>query len=164
MKDDLYIFALQYAQQINEKYSDENYSNLYTEKFDNRRSDIWTPLFLIAEIIESTSNLQSKSISEALFEYSKTELKYHQVLDAESSEQTKLIESLNIILKDIRYKKYEEINGEQILYYLTEDIYQAYISLPENRRAHIKKTGFTQKLIKINIPSQVESIQGSDKK
>ena len=84
-------------------------------------------------------------------------------LDAESSEQNKLIESLNIILKNIRYKKYEEINGEHILYYLTEDIYKEFIALPENRRAHIKKTGFTQKLNKINIPSEAVNIQGSGK-
>ncbi len=161
LRDDLYNFALNFATETNTRYSDTNSSNNYIKNFDSRRYDIWAPMFFIADVIESTSNMQSKSISDALLAYSKTEYKYHQVLDAESSELVKLIETLNSTLKQVRYKKHEELDGENILYYLTDDVYNYTTSLPDYRRQKITKSKFSRELSKLGI--EVKNTTGNEK-
>ncbi|MBV6421637.1 MAG: hypothetical protein DAHOPDDO_02918 [Ignavibacteriaceae bacterium] len=158
LRDDLYNFALHYAQEINLRYSG---TNNYLKNFDSRRYDIWAPMFIVADVIESASNMQSATISEALFTYSKTENKYHQVLNAESSELIKLLDALNATLKQVRYKKHEELDGENILYYLTDDVYNYTTSLPDYRRQKISKSKFSRELNKLGI--EVKNTTGNEK-
>ncbi|HOJ07292.1 MAG: hypothetical protein DAHOPDDO_02131 [Ignavibacteriaceae bacterium] len=161
LRNDLYNFALHYAPEINSRYPVTDSANTYLKNFDSRRYDIWAPMFIIADVIESTANMQSKSISDSLLAYSKTEYKYHQVLDAESSELIKLIEALNTTLKSVRYKKLKELDGENILYYLTNDVYNYTTSLPDYRKRSISISKFSRELNKLGI--EVKNTTGNEK-
>ena len=74
------------------------------------------------------------------------------------------MDSLNVILKQARYKKTKEDGGQNILYYLTDDILDIYNNLVENRRSKITKTALTLKLKALEIECKEVNIDGKTKK
>lgn len=57
LRDDLYVFALTYAKDLAEYYHKEGPDGIEgLEHLNNRELDIWEPIFLLANVVDSMSN------------------------------------------------------------------------------------------------------------
>ena len=158
IRDDLYVFALSYAKDLAEYYHKEGPDGIEgLSHLNNRELDIWEPVFLLANVIDSLSgNMNLTGKMEAL---SKKSLEEKQSDSVSQNETYKILTVLKAMLDeatplsedgDIRV-----FDAERVLEYFkaTEEF------------GWIEKTNvLTRRLKKVKVTSDQRRIEGEKKR
>ncbi len=97
IRDDLYVFALTYAKEIAEYYHKEGIVGM--EHLNNRELDIWEPVFLLANLVDTYSN--SKNLTTIMETLSRKSLAEKQSDSISQNETYKILTVLKVMLDEL---------------------------------------------------------------
>lgn len=97
IRDDLYVFALTYAKEIAEYYHKEGIIGM--EHLNNRELDIWEPVFLLANLVDTHSN--SKNLTTIMEALSRKSLAEKQSDSVSQNETYKMLTVLKTMINEL---------------------------------------------------------------
>jgi DNA primase len=119
IRDDLYIFGLQYSNDISYMYN-HKYDELQgTEHLENREKDIWQPIFTIANIIDI--EIGNTELTDALSNFSKESSAERLEDDKDFNDTCKTLSALKDMLSDSGIEP-DKTEGN-ILYFITDKVF-----------------------------------------
>ncbi len=160
--DDLYTFSLQNAGQISNNYSQGMYKNKYLLNIANRRKDIWSPLFAIAEFIDHQNS--NNAVSQKLKKYLNDESIFHETTDEVENKTKKIITTLYEIISNMAYVKLDKGDKEIKVKYTTEKIYEEISKSSEWKKDFSSVNKLTSFLLRIGITNEPTDINGNSKR
>lgn len=162
LREDLYMFGLQYAEEIREIYNNQINSLVALKPLENRELDIWGPLFVIASIIdkESKNTVLSDSLSILVKVQSELQAEKNNLENPTSRLLSKLDETLN----KLSYVKKDENDDQIILKYLTDDVFDEFYKDKEWKREISTKVKLTLLLKGTTISVRPENINRKSRK
>ena len=143
IRDNLYVFGLNHATEIYDRYSTDLSKEPAYAHLVNRAFDVWAPIFIIAEIVGKASDSDNVVMDE-MIELSKRNIMERKRDDEASSEMVDLLNSFDEIETGVTPVKKE---GDT-MYYLTRDVYD-YVRINKIVTAGTSKSMFTRSLHRV---------------
>lgn len=157
IRDELYMFALAYAKDIAEVYHAQGDVIQGMSHLNNRELDIWEPVFLLANIIDSQA--ESTKLTDTMESLSKKSVEEKQSDSVSQNETYKLLNVVKVMIDELTAIQADGnikvFDGEEVLNYFkaNEDF------------DWIQKTNvLTRRLKKIKIKSDQKRIDGVKKR
>lgn len=118
IRDDLYLFGLQYAGEIADIYIN-NYDKLQgLDHLENRELDIWEPIFTIANVIDIEN--KNSELTDALSEFSKESSRERSEDDKDYNETCKTLS----VLKDMLSELEADNTEKSVRYFNTDKVFK----------------------------------------
>ncbi len=102
LRDNLYIFGLTYGTEIGGVYQEHSGEIVGLEHLSDRELDVWTPIFLLANIVDRTRGDGKKLVTDAMDRYSRSKSRERSEEDASDNDTSRLLSAVNQMLEEIR--------------------------------------------------------------
>ena len=156
--DGLYIFGLQYAVIIQDIYHHKIKIITALNDLENRQYDIWTPLFIIAHILDNEN--KNSVLSDSLSSYLIKQRAIQQNLEQIDNPIIRLLSKLNEVLNKITPVKEEATQDDRILTFTTASVFEEFKSDPEWKKETPTVNKLTLHLLKIEINVKPVNVGG----
>ena len=151
IREELYLFGLQFCGAINDLY--ENIQSIkYLDELQNRTSDIWAPLFVLSGIVDQANG--NSVVSDSLKTYLDIEQEVHKIRDEEENETSIILNVLNETLNSIKPAKIENNPGSTVYLFLTDDMFDVFKNtkaISKNIKTKHRLTSLLRKKIGIGV-------------
>ena len=158
IRDDLYVFALTYAKDLAEYYHKEGPDGIEgLSHLNNRELDIWEPVFLLANVIDSlASGLNLTAKMEAL---SKKSLEEKQSDSVSQNETYKILTVLKTMLDEVT-----PLSGDGDVRVFESQAVLEYFKKTEDFEWIEKTQALTRRLKRVKVTSEQRRIDGEKKR
>lgn len=157
IRDELYMFALIYAKDIAEVYHAQGDVIQGMSHLNNRELDIWEPVFLLANVIDSQTN--STKLTDTMEALSKKSVDEKQSDSVSQNETYKLLNVVKVMLDEV--KTLQEDGNIKV--FDSQEVFE-YFQKSDDYDWIQKKNALTSRLKRIKIKSDQKRIDGDKKR
>ncbi len=158
-RDNLYIFGLNYANKVAQKYIDDYDKLPYINLLLNRQEDVWSPILILADIIDESNRDKKHKVLNSAKKYLQEDTILHEVTDSEDNITFKIA----LIIKEMLQKKTPVKKNGNICRYTTDDLLE-YVNQSEEFERKIKKAKLSRMVGKLKIKAETQSVGQKSKK
>lgn len=157
MRDNLYLFGLTYGPQIGNLYEKDFDTLEYLKGLNTRRADVWSPLLIIADIIDKSRGDSQQTVLDEAKHFLTQDIEMHKVVDSEESNTLILITAILDALKILFPAKREGT----VQWIITNDLFNHFKSQKEVKHLNTQSK-LTRALRKLSIACETKNL-GKDK-
>jgi len=164
VRDELYMFGLQYGVQLGEAYVEELEAITGLEHLDNREFDVWAPMIVIANLVDTSRGDGQRRVTDAMMRFSTRRIEERFEEDSGENETVRLLRVLNEMITDLHPVKMDGSlmcfdKDEAFEYFGRQEDFDSQDELKRLR----SKTSLTQKLRKVEVRTKTYNVRGKSK-
>ncbi len=147
LRDDLYIFALEWASDLSSVYNGEKGGIQGTSHLNNRELDIWEPIFLLANLVDVGDG--NRSLTNRMFEMSEASCRERQEYNVSNNETFKVLTVLSTMMIELTQLE----SNDQVVTFSAKSVFEYFKNTDEYSWLE-HKNSLTTRLKKVNVRSE----------
>lgn len=159
LRNELYVFGLTLGPEIAKVYNENIDSIRGIEHLDNRAFDVWTPVILLANVIDAARDDGSRTVTDDMVRFSSKHQEERSGDDVAENETVKLLTVLNRMLGELNPERLDS----NLLYFETDEVLD-YFKKQEEFAWLPTKTYLSRTLRKLGIISKPGKVDGKQKR